>query len=363
VNVTIVGAGLIGCSLAHELATRHVKVRVIDPRGAGRGATHASAGILAPWIEGHSAPLLRLLRCSLQLYDEFIRRMEDEAGPVEYERSGTLQVALDADSETELRAVASQLAQHGVAHEWLSRREVLRREPALSSDVRAGVRLPGQGYVAVPALVGAIVTAATARGVAFERDRVTAVRSGRDGAEVVTPGATHRCDAAVVAAGTWSSDLADATLRPAPIRPIRGQLLRLRVPTRPAGQVIWGRRCYLVPWQDGTVLAGATVEDVGYDERTTAAGVRELLDAATELMPALGAATFEEARAGLRPATHDELPVMGRSSISPRVFFATGHFRNGVLLAPLTASMLADLVADGREREELALTDPARVGL
>jgi thiazole synthase len=132
---------------------------------------------------------------------------------------------------------------------------------------------------------------------------------------------------------------------------------------RPAGRVVWGTDCYVVPWTDGTVLVGATVEDVGFDERTTTAGIRGLLNSAVDLLPGLERAQFVEARAGLRPKTDDELPAIGRSSTMPHVFYATGHYRNGVLLAPLTASLIADLVLDRRERPELADVRPDRFGL
>jgi len=168
-------------------------------------------------------------------------------------------------------------------------------------------------------------------------------------------------DAIVIAAGSWSADLLAAP--PPFVKPIRGQILSLSMDRRPAARVIWGSDCYMVPWKDGTVLVGATVEDVGFDERTTAEGLRGLLNAAVDLMPSLEHAQFREARAGLRPKTVDELPAIGRSSTMPHVYYATGHYRNGVLLAPLTASLLADLVLDEHERPELADVRPDRFGL
>ena len=147
------------------------------------------------------------------------------------------------------------------------------------------------------------------------------------------------------------------------MKPIRGQLLRLRLPQRPATHVIWGSDCYLVCRRDGTVLAGATVEDVGFDERATSAGVQDLLGAAVSLMPSLRDAAFEGVRVGLRPMTRDELPAIGASSTMPHVFYATGHYRNGVLLAPLTAQLVAGLVLDGRADGELASVSPERLGL
>ena len=144
---------------------------------------------------------------------------------------------------------------------------------------------------------------------------------------------------------------------------MRGQLLQLRFAAPPLAHVIWGTACYLVPWEDGSVLVGATVEDAGFDERVTVSGVRQLFESAEELVPATGSATFDGARAGLRPATVDELPIIGRSSTIDGVYYATGHYRSGVLLAPLTAAMTADLVLDGHEHAELALVRPDRFGL
>jgi glycine/D-amino acid oxidase-like deaminating enzyme len=147
------------------------------------------------------------------------------------------------------------------------------------------------------------------------------------------------------------------------VKPIRGQLVQLKAATRAASRVIWGSQCYMVPWLDGSVLIGATVEDAGFDEASTAAGVAALLAAGMRVLPALGTAAFEAVRVGLRPMTADELPAIGRSSTMRNVFYATGHYRNGVLLAPLTALLIADLVMDGRERPELALVRPGRIGL
>jgi glycine oxidase len=147
------------------------------------------------------------------------------------------------------------------------------------------------------------------------------------------------------------------------VKPIRGQLLHLRAPSRVAPRILWGSSCYVVPWHNGTIIVGATVEDAGFDERPTADGVRHLLNAAQQLVPSIGTAVFEDVRVGLRPKTPDELPIIGPSSTMRHVFHATGHYRNGILLTPLTADLIADLVLDGREHGELALTTPSRFGL
>jgi glycine oxidase len=175
---------------------------------------------------------------------------------------------------------------------------------------------------------------------------------------------TRRAHTVVVAAGCWSAAIdVDGLVSRVPVRPVRGQLLQLAWDGPTLRRVTWGSRCYLVPWEDGSVLVGATSEDVGFDERATTAGVRTLLDRSIEVLPELNAAFFDEVRVGLRPATPDELPLVGASSTMRGVYYATGHYRNGVLLAPFTALAVADLVLEGRERPELADVRPTRFGL
>jgi glycine oxidase len=376
VNIVVVGAGVVGCAIAHELASRGAGVRVLDPRGTGLGATRASAGMLAPYTEGHIAELRTLGVNSLALYDRFIERVRADSGePVEYEHSGMLQVACNDGERAVLCAAARALAESGVTCELLDAAETARREPALAGHVVSALHLPDHGYVAASALTRALAASAVKHGATLTTARVLAIEAGDRGPRVVTADGAIEADAVVVAAGSWSDVLTDPLRTPAEpgaravpaeggaVKPIRGQLLQLRLSSPPVQQIIWGSRCYLVPWRDGTVLAGATVEDVGFDETATAAGVQQLLASSAELIPALRDAVFEEVRVGLRPMTRDELPVIGPSSTMRNVFYATGHYRNGVLLAPLTAALVASLVLDGRERPELALTRPSRLGL
>jgi glycine oxidase len=348
VNITVVGAGVVGCAVAYEIASRGARVQMLDPRGPGRGATGASAGILAPLIEGHSTALLRLGTCSVALWDDFIRRVQSDSGQtIEYARSGTLHIALNDAQAVELSNLARGFKSADVPHTVLDPRDAAKLEPGLTDRTTMALLVPEHGFVGPAPLVDALVRAATARGVSIVQARATNIDE-------------IRADAIVIAAGSWSAEF----VKTSPfVKPIRGQLLALSMNQPPASRVVWGTDCYIVPWSDGTVLVGATVEDVGFDERTTAAGLRGLLNAAVDLMPGLEHAQFREARAGLRPKTADELPAIGRSSTMPHVFYATGHYRNGVLLAPLTASLIADLVLDGRERPELADVRPDRFGL
>jgi glycine oxidase len=200
------------------------------------------------------------------------------------------------------------------------------------------------GYVAAEQLTRALAAAATHHGARLiPGGRVR--RIGPSAGELVVEGdhGSITGDAVVLAAGSWSGQIEiTGVATHVPVRPIRGQLLRLGWVEQPLRRVVWGERCYLVPWDDGTLLVGATMEDAGFAERTTAAGVRELLDAVCELVPDAWKAAFLGARVGLRPATEDGLPVIGRSRVLPNLVYATGHFRNGVLLAPLTARLVAD---------------------
>lgn len=376
-KITVVGAGVVGCAIAHELASRGAHVRVVDPRGTGRGATYASAGMLAPYIEGHVPALRALAIRSLSLYDAFVDRLRVETGqPVEYERTGTLQVARGDDEAAQLREDAARLAAEGVAVSVLSPADLRRLSTPprpLTDDVSAGLLIPAHGYVVVPALVDALVAAARAAGAEFLIDRVVGIHDTGAGARVATMDRAIDSDVVIVAAGSWTGqipalrDATSASQGPSavspPVKPIRGQLLRLVAGDRAAPQVLWGSGCYIVPWRNGTTLVGATVEDVGFDERPTAAAIHDLLVAALALVPGLRGAVFEDVRVGLRPMTADELPIIGPSSTMPHVFYATGHYRNGILLTPLTAAVVADYLLDGRLAAELEVTRPSRFGL
>lgn len=336
------GAGIIGCSIAHELARRGARVRIVDPRPAGEGATQASAGTLAPYIEGHSEVQQALGARSLALFDEYVARVRRDAGdPFEYARSGSLQIARTSDEGDALSHQAQQLVAADVAHELMTGADATRLEPGLAPAERA-LLIPEHGLVDVQGLTRALERAIVRLGGAWSVERLDPAAAVRE------------ADAVVVATGAWTGE---------PVRPIRGQLVQLRLDAPPVERVIWGSRCYVAPWRDGTLLVGATVEDVGFDESSTPDAVRTLSVAAAELIPAARGARIAGVRVGLRPETPDGLPLIGPSSTMPSVFYATGHYRTGVLLAPLTARMVADLVLDGREDPLLTLLRPGRLGL
>jgi len=359
-NVVVIGAGVVGCAVAYELAARGASVRVLDAREVGQGATRASAGVLCPYIEGHAAALLQLGARSLGLYDDFLARVSHDARqPIEYERNGTLEIATSDEEAAALKSIAARHRSGGVEHKYVDGAAARSLEPAISGDVTGALLVPVHGYVVPTVFTSALAAAAIARGASLSRNTpVRRIEPISDRLRVSTDSDPIEAGAGGRAAGSWSQDVG-LVPRP-PVKPIRGQLLHLRFESRPVSRVIWGAKCYLVPWQDGSLLVGATVEDVGFDERATADGVRNLLNCVCDLIPSAERAIFQEVRVGLRPATTDELPIVGPSSRMPGVFFATGHYRNGVLLAPLTAQLVADAMLESRVDPLLAAVSPAR---
>jgi len=365
-DIVVVGAGIIGCAVAYELARRGASVQIVDDRPAGMGATQASAGVLAPYIEAREgSPLLELTVRSLDLFDKFIARVASiGGGPIMYRRTGTLDLAMQEETLQRFREAADLLRRRGVAAELVDPLRAQALEPHLSDGVLGGLLIPSHGFVAASQLTRALAAAARRHGAQLIEDgRVRRIARAAGDLVVETDRGPLMGNAVVLAAGSWSGqiDIEGVGAR-VPVRPVRGQLLQLAWVGPALRRTTWAERCYLVPWDDGTVLVGATVEDAGFDERTTAAGVRDLLEAACELVPRASTADVVAARAGLRPATPDELPVIGASSVLPNLMYATGHYRNGILLSPLTAQLVADAMLEDRIDPLLAATSPQRFG-
>jgi glycine oxidase len=366
-EVIVVGAGVIGCACAHELAEAGARVSVFDARHVGQGASQASAGVLAPYIEGHeSGPLRDLGRRSLDLYDAFIQRLHASSGlAVQYTRGGTIEIALEPEHRQRLRDASDRLRRDGVGARWLEPEELRTVEPLAATGALGGLLIDMHGLVGVPDFTDALSAAAMQKGARFAPDtRVVSIGPAAGGRVVVeTENGPSLADRVVLAAGTWAGQIRIDGVPSTPIRPVRGQLLHLSWPTeQPLRHVLWGTDCYIVPWLNGRVLVGATVEEAGFDERATAAGVRDLLEAGGALVPHLWQASFTEVRVGLRPASPDDLPIIGKSAVIPGLVYATGHYRNGVLLAPLTAALVKDLVIGEGTDQALALLAPSRLG-
>ncbi|MCC7184924.1 MAG: glycine oxidase ThiO [Acidobacteria bacterium] len=364
-RVAIVGAGVIGAAVAEALAARGTQVEMFDVRAPGAGASQASAGVLCPYIEATpGSALLTLGTRSLAMWDDFASGIRERSGrSVEYQRTGTLEVALTDVERSHLRASADWLSTQGVPHTWLEDGALLACEPSVFPAARAGLFIHDHGFINVPQLVSALLQAARLQGATIETPReILHVDPEPAGAvRLRVDGDWREYDACVLAAGSWTGRVRVSGLSALPVRPIRGQLLHLTwngpaVPTRS----IWGTQCYTVPWSDGSLLVGATVEDVGFDENSTAEGVAGLLDAVRALLPDARSAAVREVRVGLRPATADALPLLGPWPTCPRLVVAAGHYRNGILLAPLTADVVTRLLVDEDVDQALAITRPDR---
>jgi glycine oxidase len=366
-DIIVVGAGVIGCSVAYELARRGASVQIVDDRPAGMGATQASAGVLAPYIEAREeGPLLELTIRSLDLFDNFIARVSTVSGiEVPYRRTGTLDVAMQEETMARFAATLDALRGRGVAAELLDRQGARAMEPGLAEGIHGALWIATHGYVAAGELTRALVAAGRRHGAQMvQHGRARRIAKAGTDLVVETTRGSLTANAVVLAAGSWCGEVEiEGTSHRAPVHPVRGQLLHLGWFGGAALQrVTWTERCYLVPWDDGTLLVGATVENAGFDERATAAGVRDLLEAACELVPRVWTASFTCAKVGLRPASDDGLPIVGPYGVLPNLWYATGHYRNGVLLAPLTAQLVADAMLEHQHDAALDLMRPQRFG-
>ena len=351
-DAIVVGGGVIGLSCATAIAREGRRALVISSTEEG-SATGASAGILAPSV-GSAAPAVRALGvASRDLYPEYLRALEERTGlHVALDRSGVLEVAFDAsDADALLRGMPAGTA-------WLDSHQVHALEPSLAPTAGA-VFHEHDGAVDSRALLSAVrIDAARDRRVRMEEGRVVRVDPGPTIVVQLESGRRIEASQVVVAAGAWVSSIAGLP-HALPVEPARGQMLSL--PRAPVHRVVLGPRGYLVP-RRAELLIGSTMERVGFDARTTDEGAQLLRQAARELVPALAGQPVLAHWAGLRPMTPDMLPIIGADRECQGLIYACGHSRNGVLLAPLTARTVADLIARGRTSIDVAVYAPARFG-
>ena len=365
----IVGGGVIGLALASELLRRGRGVLVLERDRPGSGATAAAGGMLAPVSEaGHDPPALIELGCdSLRRYPRFVSDLEQVAGvECRYRDEGTLWVALDRDDQAELQHLAQTLAQKGLESREIGHEELRRSEPHLSARVVGGLEVAGDHQVdprslslclsrAVDRMGGRIGCGMAVERVEVRDERVVAVHG------VDENGHGFRVDTGrvVIAAGAWSERDIELPLERVGLRPVKGQLVRLKGP-RLLAHVVRTPEIYLVPRADGELLIGGTVEEMGFDLAPTAGAAMDLLRQGWEVLPAIYDCEVLEISVGLRPALEDQLPAIGATEIEG-LYLAFGHFRNGILLAPATAHYLAEWLTEDREPEELRPFAPRRM--
>jgi glycine oxidase len=348
-DVIIVGAGIIGCSIARELARRGLRVLALDRQEPGKEASWAAAGMLTPAAESSEAqPLVAFANASLALYTEFIEQVEQTSGrKTDYRRDGALEVFFGNAAEELLRAWLAALRSAGFRPEPLGAVDIRRMEPALALDAVAGAYLADEGAVDNRLLAAAVAEAARREGVDLRAGvEVTRVLcAGGRVSGIQTRSEQFSAKHVVLAAGCYTGQIEGAE-RYAPTIPARGQMAALRPEGMPVRHVVRGP-AYLVPRGDGRLLVGATVEHVGFVKAVTLGGITRLLGDAVRMVPSLATAPVVETWSGLRPDTPDHLPILGPVDVEG-LWFATGHYRNGILLAPATARALAEWITQGK---------------
>jgi len=352
-RVVIIGAGVIGLAIAWRLSMRGVPVALFDQGAAGRGASHAAAGMLAAAMEAEPGEeaLVALGRASQALWPGFAADLEELTGiDVGLRTEGTLVIATTADERARLLHHLAYQRKLGLAVEWINSAEARRREPHLLPSLAGAIWSPHDHQVDNRQLVAALREAARVAGVAInEHQAVTKVtsRAGRANGVVLARGEKIAADVIVLAAGAWSRSIAGLDGLQPPVRPVKGQMLALQMnPALPLiSHVVCAPGVYLVPRRDGRLLAGATVEERGFDTALTAGGILALLEAAWRTVPAIEELPICEMWVGHRPGSRDDAPILGRGPMEGLIY-ATGHHRNGILLTPITADLIARIVLD-----------------
>ncbi|HLJ22940.1 MAG TPA: glycine oxidase ThiO [Candidatus Acidoferrales bacterium] len=365
-DVVIVGGGIIGGSIALELARRGLRVAVLDRQEMMREASWAAAGMLSPAPDCLAAiPLVPLARASLSLYPKFIEDVEGASGlGTGFRADGAIEAIFRGDAARELSTLVALHHGLGLTCEPLRLDEARSMVPTLGRDVQAAALLPAECSVEPRLLTAAVLAGTAAAGVdlhsgveitslLLERNKCAGVKTSK--------GEIYSADQVILSAGCWSSQIPEAA-RLAPTLPVRGQMVALRHSGTPIGRVLRSERGYLVPRGAATpqtIVVGSTIEDAGYEKCVTAGGLEKILSAANELVPELAKAEIIETWSGLRPGTPDQLPILGPGDIDGLVF-ATGHYRNGILLAPVTAKLIGEWIAERRTSMDWETFSPLR---
>lgn len=366
-DVAIIGGGIIGLSIAFELLAERLRVIVLDRQEPGREASWAAAGMLSPAPDSpRDLPLVPFARESLRLYPQFVQAIEEASGkPGAYVREGALEIFVSANAERDCEDRLRELQLLGITAEVMAIDAARQIDGALSPSARAALRQPEEGTVEPRVLMGALIAAARNRGVELRAGcEVRGVlRDGERCVGIIAGGERIVSRHVILAAGCFSGEIADDTWlkQLAPTRPVRGQMLALRpsVDAAKPRHVMRSEHAYLVPRGDGRIVVGSTIEEAGFEKQVTAAGLSKILGAAIEMCPDLGGAEVVETWAGLRPGTPDDLPILGPTDIDG-LWIATGHYRNGILLAAATAKLFRGMITGAKPAADPDRFSPLR---
>lgn len=345
-DAVVAGGGLIGACIALELAEAGLKVGLYDARQPGREASWASAGMISPAPESPGTiPFVPISLASAALYPKFIEKVEALSGmDAGYRKDGAVDVLLDGNIEEELSTIIA--LQHGVGlrAEALSPEQVREMEPSLTEDVQAAVFRPDEASLDNRAFTDAVLNAAAKKGVQiFAANGAKSIWKGNGHSKgLVLENGRAEAKWTIIAAGSFSAQI-EGVAPYAPVFPAKGQMIALRCESAKINRVLWKDHTYLVPRNDGRIIAGSTIERTGFDHSVTAAGVKKILGEAIRLAPGLENARIDETWAGLRPDSPDHLPILGPTDIDG-LLIATGHFRSGILLAPITAALMREWI-------------------
>jgi len=361
----VMGGGIIGCSVAWRLAAEGIVTTVLERGRVGQEASWAAAGMIAPQAEAEGpGPFFDFCMKARDTFDGIVDRLVREGGvDPEYDRAGILYVALDTDERVQLERRARWQRSVGAPLEELSGAEARRVEPMLSPEAVYAIHMPTNRRTDNRKLTQAYAAAARKAGAEFvegARVEALATRGERAVGVLMDDGSTLEADVVVNAAGAWAGEIRGLEADRVKLHPVRGQIVCFEVAPETIGPALFSLRGYVVPRRDGRLLAGSTMEEAGYDKSVTLAGLDKIARGAAAIVPTLGAATFREAWAGLRPATRDLLPVLGFSPSVSNVLWAAGHFRSGILLSAITGEIIVDLVQGRRPAVELGAFSAAR---
>lgn len=370
-DAAIVGGGIIGCAIAWRLAQARMRVVVIERGEIGREASHAAGGMLVPLAEADEADdLFHLCMASRAIYADFARELKQVSGiDVEYRTEGTLYLSLTEHDDEELERRWQWQHAAGLNVKRLNADCARKLEPQINAGLRWALKFPDDHQVNNRMLIAALHLAAQNAGVEFqtqtevERLLIEAHAGQKQIVGVVTSRGEVRSKTVVIAAGSWSSllDAGSETLLPAlKVAPVHGQMVAVEMPSPAVNHTIYSCRAYVVPRLGGFVIAGSTSDKFGFEKRVTAGGMASIIERATEILPGFGDLRITETWSGLRPRAGDALPVIGADSAVAGLIYATGHYRNGILLTPVTAQAVSEIVLKGESRIHLSPFSPRR---
>ncbi|GAB6936079.1 MAG: glycine oxidase ThiO [Bacillota bacterium] len=364
-DVVIVGGGIIGCAIAYSLAKDGTRVTIVERDTVGAHASSAAAGMLGAQVETtHPGPFVSLCLESRARFARLADELYAVTGiDVELNRAGLLRLAQSEEERQALLARAEWQRAFGESAEWLDGSALRDMEPAVSDAVVGALSIPGDHQVNAAKLTRAFAEAAVRSGARIV-EHSAVERFLMDGKRVVgveTETGVHRAEWTVLAAGAWSGVLGRRLGLRLPVGPVKGESLSVTLPAVPFRKTLFAHGCYLVPKQGGRVVIGATEVHAGFDRTVTLKALAKLGAAAKALVPALAEATFERAWASVRPHSADGLPFLGTVEGHPGLVVATGHFRNGILLAPITGELIAELIRTGQTPVLLAPFSPNRL--